>query len=201
MNKFLAASAVCALSVATAVPAFADANQESDGNYASSSNAGRMFFGVEAGKTTVSSSLKVDDKTWSDGEETANQYGVRMGAYLSDYVRMYVNVNQLKNDEDYKDDELTSRDVTLSADYLFETGLPIRPFIGITAGGNYLEYDDDSQWAAVYGGQAGFLVQVGNFDIDAGYRYLKSDQEVGKHAAKVTVDDTQTPYVSVSYKF
>ncbi|WP_263081547.1 porin family protein [Endozoicomonas sp. Mp262] len=166
-----------------------------------------MFVGAEFGKAKIDGETTLtfgsQTKITSDYEK-ANQYGIRVGSYINDSIRIYGNLNQAQKDED--GGKLTTRQLTASADYVLDTGYPVKPFIGATLGANWAEiktdYTSESNWALAYGAQAGVVGQFGQFDVELGYRYLKLDNKLDfSNISEVKVKDSKTPYLAVSYKF
>ena len=173
------------------------------------------FVGLEYGKAkhyaNVYATDGVDSFQGSDSDK-ANTYGIRVGKYLNDNVRVYANLNQGKIKDD--GDKHTMRQLTASADYVFDLG-PVKPFVGATLGANQakakINNDDDgisgsdSSYALAYGAQVGVMAQFGQVDVEAGYRYLrhKNDINVSNAAGTMKLDykKSKTPYVSVSYRF
>ena len=135
-----------------------------------------LFIGGEIGKTQ----FKVEDGINSTSDKfKPTQYGIRVGSYIGNDLRVYANLNQGKKNEN--DVKLLNRQLTGSVDYLFNTGA-VKPFVGATIGTNWSEFNPSghskkSGYSFAYGAQAGILGQVGQFDLELGYRYLKHTNE------------------------
>ena len=109
----------------------------------------------------------------------------------------------------YAEAELTSYSALFSADYLFGTHA-IKPFVGLSAGGQLIEgkvkennksASDDSA-GFVYGAQAGVTWQFAdNWNLEGGYQYLKSTADYSVSGTKVELENTQNLYLSVDYTF
>ncbi len=176
---------------------------------------GDMFVGAEFGKAKYE---------FGGEKQKESQYGLRFGSYINDNVRVYANLNQGKGDATSTEGNIksngkfTSRQLTVSADYVFETGYPVKPFAGATLGTNWAEIsgqskvgsttlidDKKSNFALAYGAQVGVMGQFGQFDVELGYRYLKHNNKMtfkqNGVEAETKLKDSKTPYLSVSYKF
>ncbi len=210
----------------------------------------KYFVGGELGKTWLQASSgdlsDVFDLLGMDNKykyKNPMQYGIRVGAYVDENVRVYVNLNQLSGSESKEfsgsvtdggklitgsinaDSKITNRQLTVSADYLFdlnEFDIPVKPFFGGTLGANWAELKNDlkvkvlgldkpidgqvdetkSKVAFAYGIQAGILGQVGDFDLELGYRYLMHKNKFEfEEFGEWKMDKSQTAYFAVSYRF
>ena len=172
-----------------------------------------FFMGLEYGKAKHYSNNTVSEllsSTERSAKEKANTYGIRVGKYLSDDVRVYANLNEGR----WKDngDKHTSRQLTASADYILNVGT-FKPFAGVTLGTNWAKAkvnndngsNSDRDYAWAYGAQMGVMTQVGAVDVEAGYRYLKHKNELivdrGDSVERLNYKKSKTPYISASYRF
>ncbi len=176
-------------------------------------DAGDWFVGLELAKTKhkVDASFSNGTNTAeADDKEKGTLYGIRLGTYLSDELRLYGTYSENKLD-DVKD-TLTNtehshkqKNLLFSADYVFMKQSPFRPFVGGTLGGSQISYAGDSKNAFAWGAQAGVLWQAGPIDAELGVQYLRHDAEVepkyNSVQAKFKNKDTQKLYLSVAYRF
>ncbi|MFK0570883.1 outer membrane beta-barrel protein [Endozoicomonas sp.] len=137
------------------------------------------------------------------------KYGIQVGAHLNDNVRIYGTYTY--GDDDAKRNgvktEMEEQQFLASVDYLFGTG-NLKPFVGLTVGIDNTEFkvggengfsDDDTAFA--YGAQAGVLFSIKSWDMEAGYRQLWHDNEVGKNGMKLENSNDGNAYAAISYRF
>ncbi len=208
---------------------------------------GDAFIGFEAGMFSsryqgeltlnTSGSRKPKKKATSTkiGSDSAvaegNNYGLRLGRYINDGVRVYVSVNQSSGKANLDlvgKGRTDTAGLALSVDYLFMNGSPVRPFFGATIGAertsitlsdmdgdNCSCQDVEGSKSALYAGaQMGLMAQIVNLDIEAGIKYRTGGVDIsrGKHIktegkihtsviARIKQKEITQPYVSVSYRF
>ncbi len=137
------------------------------------------------------------------------KYGVQIGKYINDNVRVYGIYNYGSDDDKFagSKNEITEQQLLISADYLFGDKA-LKPFIGFTVGADNTEFDvsgqadfSDDDTALVFGGQAGVVYNVDNWDMELGYRHLWGSTEIEKKGYELENDSNGNAYASVSYRF
>lgn len=180
------------------------------------------FLGVEVNKADIdiklSGSITINGDTSSAGisysvEET--DVGFRLGAYLDDNQRAYVNYVKYEDEGEYLEN------IALNYDYIFS--LPnnitntfnIMPYIGAHVGQGKLNVlDVFNGTGIIYGGQAGLIIPgTKAIELEIGYKYTFIDVDDSVSAevtsggttlnanAKIEVDDMSTFFASVNWKF
>ena len=197
MDKLLTA-AIMALLVFTS-PAFAIGK---DTMFAS--------FELGEGDTSVeteliwSDSTKPPEKAVKGKNYTLAQLGVRVGFFYDYNVRIYASLNQSQKRSMYtvgeteNDVKFINNQVIASADYVFDVGHFIRPYVGASFGinqsqfelrGGYAEIERDyskskAKHSFAYGFQMGLLRELGLYTVELGYRYLNYTTKVDHNILK-----------------
>jgi len=150
--------------------------------YAGNMSTGKGFIGLEVGYATVQGDVGGFFPEL-DREGDAVEYGLRLGAQTSEWRTMLA-----FDYYDNSDDDQNVEKGYLMLDYFFlqDDNVAFRPFIGINVG--YANYEstlvDDSGF--LYGGQAGFVVNVAeSIDLDLSYRYSLSNADALDHVGSV----------------
>ncbi|AMO57787.1 hypothetical protein GZ77_13135 [Endozoicomonas montiporae] len=137
------------------------------------------------------------------------RYGLHVGAYLNDNMRVYGSYNTGKDDAKRNGvkTEMTQEQFLLSADYLFGTGA-LKPFAGLTIGHDNTEFKVSGENGfkkdkgnIAMGGQVGAVYALGNFDLEGGYRHLWHDTKIRANGATLKNKSDGNLYASVSYRF
>ena len=136
-------------------------------------------------------------------------YGVRVGTYLNDSMRIYG--SYITGDDDAKRSgtktEVSQDQFLLSADYLFSDG-NLRPFVGLTIGMNETEFKvrggqnikkDNNKFA--YGAQLGLLYSLNSVEFEGGYRHLWHDNTMKHGDVKLENKETGNLYLGIAYRF
>ncbi len=148
--------------------------------YAENISYGKGFIGLEVGAGMVQGDVGGFFPEL-DHEGDAVEYGIRLGAQTAEWRTMLL--------FDYFDSEDDNQNVEkgyLTVDYLFANESSLKPFIGVNVG--YMNYEstfveDDG---FLYGGQAGFIVNVAEtVDLDLSYRYSLSDADTLDHVSSI----------------
>ncbi len=148
--------------------------------YAENISYGKGFVGLEVGAATVQADVG-GYFNQLDYEGDAVEYGIRLGAQTDEWRTML-----LFDYYDSSDDDQNVEKGYLTVDYLFTNESAFKPFIGVNVG--YMNYEstfieDDG---FLYGGQAGFIVNVAEtIDLDLSYRYSLSDAEALDHVGSI----------------
>ena len=174
------------------------------------------------------------------GNETKSitQFGAYVGQYVTSNIRVYAGYSYSKSDalslkrsfkmgqiniEGETSSELSSHQLTASADYVFDLHSRFKPFAGATLGYSMNSFNLGGAVSMagikrsipgitkaanqfIYGAQAGVLSQFDQFDVELGYRYLKNSvattmQFMEHYNVALSAGDLHTPYVSVAYRF
>ena len=190
---------------------------------ATAAQAGDWFAGIEAGKAKSAfelegkiNDLKVMDE--SDKKVKNNSFGIRVGKYLNENVRVYGTYSQNKSfkfkEEGAKELNGKIKEQTLmaSVDYVFMEGSAFRPFVGASLGANKMKVDGvGNKTKAVFGAQTGVMYQAGPIDAELGLRYRAYNNEVKDSEAIIPglIDGSfalkhksgADAYLSVAYRF
>ncbi len=150
--------------------------------YAENMTTGKGFLGLEIGYATVQGDIG-GFFSELDHKGDAVEYGLRVGAQTSEWRTTLA--------FDYFDSNSDDQNVEkgyLMLDYFFlqDEKSVFRPFIGLNVGyANYEStYVDESGF--LYGGQAGFVVNVAeSIDLDLSYRYSLSNADALDHVGSV----------------
>ncbi|MGI9274658.1 MAG: outer membrane beta-barrel protein [Endozoicomonas sp.] len=170
----------------------------------SSAMAGDWFVGIEVGKTqnnieaaaeastaNGANHQKVRDK-YHDKKAGSNSFGIRIGKYLNDNVRVYGAYTQGRfKDSGTKEFNNTVKSVggskykvkdqnslMFSADYVFMKDSVFRPFVGGSLGLATVAAFDKSSTGLAYGAQAGVLFAAGPVDLELGLKYRANSAKV-----------------------
>lgn len=137
------------------------------------------------------------------------RYGIQVGAYLNDNMRVYGSYNTGKDDAKRNGvkTEMTQEQFLLSADYLFGTG-NLKPFAGLSIGHSDTEFKVNGEngfkkdkGKIAFGGQVGAVYAMGSFDLEAGYRHMWHDTKIKHNGATLKNSSDGNLYASVSYRF
>lgn len=146
--------------------------------YAENMSTGKGFIGLEVGYATVQGDVG-GFFSELDRKGDAVEYGLRVGAQTGEWRTMFT----LSYYDSGSDDQNIEKGY-LMLDYFFlqNDKSAFRPFIGINAG--YVNYEstfiDESGF--LYGGQAGFVVNVAeSIELDLSYRYSLSNADALDH--------------------
>ncbi len=179
MNKIT--SLVSALAISTAASLAVASGWEEDW-------AGDSFFvGLEGGIARTEVKVEGGNKTvLKEKKNKTKSFGVRVGSSWDGDARGYLTLGQtsLKDIKGNKPGDegvkgMKQLNVLFSADWLFMPQWPVRPFAGLTLGATSAKASDfKKKWGVAYGAQAGGLFQAGNFDIEAGVKYLSNNREI-----------------------
>ena len=161
---------------------------------ATAAQAGDWFAGIEAGKAKTAVEVKgqLNDIKASETDKKVknNSFGIRVGKYLNDNVRVYGTYSQNKsfkfNEDGAKglNGKIKEQTLTASVDYVFMEGSAFRPFVGASLGANKMKVDVlGNKTSAVFGAQTGVMYQVGPIDAELGLKYRAYGNEVKKKAS------------------
>ncbi|WP_152553903.1 outer membrane beta-barrel protein [Endozoicomonas elysicola] len=185
----------------------------------STAMAGDWFVGLEGGKANnkISASGTVHDfisekdlsGSVSDKKAKSKFYGVRVGKYLDDNVRVYgtLSKNKFKNSKVDGDRVVNSqKSLMLSSDYVFMKDSSIRLFAGVSLGATRVGAFGKNKTALAYGAQAGVMFQAGPVDMELGMKYLGNNAKVKLDAGEfgngeVKFNNSRQAYLSASYRF
>ncbi|MCW7555392.1 porin family protein [Endozoicomonas gorgoniicola] len=176
---------------------------------ATAAQAGDWFAGIEAGKAKSSFEFNSPSTKETDKKVKNNSFGIRVGKYLNDNVRVYGTYSQNKSfkfkDENAKklaDGKVKEQTLMASVDYVFMEGSAFRPFVGASLGANKMKVEKaGNKTSAVFGAQTGVMYQVGPVDAELGLRYRAYGNEVKKDSFKLKHKNAAEAYLSVAYRF
>ena len=192
----------------------------------SSAMADDWFVGIEAGRTqnSIEAAGKAsnydgaDYKSYSgkisDQKAKSSNFGLRIGKYLNDNVRVYGTYTQDSfkdsgtkafNDfarfvggSKYKVKDQSS--LMFSADYVFRKDSIIRPFVGGSLGLATVAAFDKSSTGLAYGAQAGVLFEAGPVDLELGLKYRANSAKVQRTEYKENALPGGRDMVSIEFK-
>ena len=187
------------------------------GATAAHAEAGDWFVGLEAGKARNSMEAKgvfengngdIVTRSESSSKIKSTSYGIRVGKYINDNVRVYGTYSENKN---YKLDGnkasgVKDKSLMASADYVFMKDSSFRPFVGASVGASRLKVSGaGNKTSAAFGAQAGVLFQAGPVDAELGVKYQVKGNEIKETVNNVDLrlknKNTKMAYLSVSYRF
>ena len=150
--------------------------------YAENMTTGKGFLGLEVGYASVQGDVGGFFPEL-DREGDAVEYGIRLGAQTSEWRTML-----LFDYYDSSDDDQNMEKGYLTVDYFFlqDDTSAFRPFIGVNVGYANYESTDVDENGALYGAQAGIVVNVAeSIDLDLSYRYSLSSMDALDHVGSV----------------
>lgn len=146
------------------------------GNYDTNT---KGFIGLEVGYGTVEGDTSGAFKHQGDAVE----YGLRLGAQNDEWRATFSGTYF----DSGSDDQSVQKFLGMVDYFLFsESDMKVRPFIGANVGYGRYESTFVDTTGFLYGGQAGFVVGVGdNIDLDLSYRYILFESEAVNSAGNI----------------
>jgi len=139
----------------------------------------RTFIGLEVGYSEVQGDTFYDIGYTGDSDI---EFGARIGAQKDDWRTTFI-----FDYYDSTDNDQNVETLLMTVDYfVLDNASAFKPYIGVNVG--YANYEstfiEDSGW--VYGGQAGFLIDVADMvNLDLSYRYSLSSADVFDHKGSI----------------
>ena len=180
----------------------------------STAMAGDWFVGLEGGKANNKTSgyteIPGGQLSLSDKKVKSKFYGVRVGKYIDDNVRIYGSISKNKfNDSDVKEINQSGygkvikdqKSLMFSSDYVFMKDSSIRPFAGVSLGASRIGFAGKNKTGLAYGAQAGVMFQAGPVDMEIGAKYIGNNAKVKHDGAEFKLKNSRQAYLSASYRF
>ena len=167
----------------------------------STAMAGEWFAGIEGGKAYNKVAVSGTDKSESNDKAKSKFYGVKVGKYLDDNIRVYGTLSRNKFNDAKDKDIKAQKSLMLSSDYVFMEGSAVRPFVGGSIGATRLEAGGKSKTGLAYGAQAGVMSQVGPVDLELGLKYVGNNAKLKHDPVQVKLKNSRQAYLSASYRF
>ena len=146
--------------------------------YADGLSSGENFIGGEVGSMTVQG----DTATRMDYENDGAEWGIRLGSQTTEWRTTFA--------LNYYDEGIQNVEkIVLSIDYYLlsqQNQSYFKPYLGVNLGyGNY-ESPGVDESGFLYGGQAGFVVEVTEqIDVDLSYKYSLSAADKFDHTGSI----------------